>query len=215
MRYASLVAVVAALSLFTSSCAKKQVPAAPPPPPPPPALNLVVLLPDPGGRQTTVTVTNPAGRQELTAAMTAVRVERGNVPPTSPFGIDETEVRRVFGVVLDTLPPPEQHFSLLFELNTNQLTQESLATLPAILQAIRDRRSTDISVTGHTDTTGSPDENYRQALQRAQSVAAYLGTQGVDPAIVSIESHGEADLAIKTADNVEEPKNRRVEVIVR
>jgi outer membrane protein OmpA-like peptidoglycan-associated protein len=38
---------------------------------------------------------------------------------------------------------------------------------------------------------------------------------GLIPAAIDLRSHGEAELLVPTADNVFEPKNRRVEVTVR
>jgi outer membrane protein OmpA-like peptidoglycan-associated protein len=38
---------------------------------------------------------------------------------------------------------------------------------------------------------------------------------GLDPTLIEIVSHGEADLLVPTADDVPEPRNRRVEITVR
>lgn len=45
---------------FMAGCAPKPVPA--PPPPPPAKQNLFVLLPDPDGKPSGITVSNSAGR---------------------------------------------------------------------------------------------------------------------------------------------------------
>ena len=42
-----------------------------------------------------------------------------------------------------------------------------------------------------------------------------LEKQGIDPTIILTTSHGEGNPLVLTADNVSEPRNRRVEVIVR
>jgi outer membrane protein OmpA-like peptidoglycan-associated protein len=41
-----------------------------------------------------------------------------------------------------------------------------------------------------------------------------LASRGVDPNIAEIESHGEDNLLVKTGDQVQEPRNRRVEITV-
>jgi outer membrane protein OmpA-like peptidoglycan-associated protein len=84
-----------------------------------------------------------------------------------------------------------------------------------ILQDIRDRKSTAITVIGHTDTTADRQYNYQLGLRRAQHVARSLQSQGVDTSNLFVSSHGEADLLVKTGGGVAEPRNRRVEVIVR
>lgn len=175
----------------------------------------MVLLPGPEDKPSGITVTNQAGTQTLSQPYQAVRVERSDVAPTPPFSIDQAEVRRVFGAVLDALPPPEIGFTLYFGEGNEVLLAESQAQLPAILNAIRARHSTAISLIGHTDTTADPQFNYQLGLRRAQGVAAILRVQGVDGADLFVESHGDADLAVKTARGVAERRNRRVEVIVR
>jgi len=204
----------ASLLLLASGCARKQA-QAPPPVPAQPKQNLVVLLPDPEGKPGAITVTNGAGTQTLSQPYQAVRVERSDAAPTPPFAMQQTEVRRVFGAVLDALPAPEIAFTLYFGEDSDVLLHESHAHIPAILNAIRERRSTAISLIGHTDTTADPGFNYRLGLRRAQGVAAILRAQGVDNSDLFIASHGETDLAVKTPRDVAERRNRRVEVIVR
>ena len=52
-------------------------------------------------------------------------------------------------------------------------------------------------------------------LRRAQAVAALLTKEGIDPSILEITSHGKDNPLVPTADQVFEPRNRRVEVTVR
>jgi outer membrane protein OmpA-like peptidoglycan-associated protein len=107
------------------------------------------------------------------------------------------------------------HFNLYFEADSTDLTAASRADLARILDAIRERASVDTSVTGHTDTAGEPKRNYELGLRRAMAVGALLAAAGVDPGLLDIGSHGEANLLVPTADGVAEPRNRRVEVTVR
>jgi outer membrane protein OmpA-like peptidoglycan-associated protein len=204
----------ASFLLLACGCARKQA-QAPSPAPPQPKQNLVVLLPDPEGKPSSVAVTNSAGAQTLTQPYQAVRVERSDAAPTPPFAMDPAEVRRLFGAVLDALPTPEVAFTLYFGEGSEVLVPESQAELPAILNTIRGRRSTAITLMGHTDTTADPQFNYRLGLRRAQGVAAILRERGVDTSDLFVDSHGDADLQVKTGRGVAERRNRRVEVIVR
>jgi outer membrane protein OmpA-like peptidoglycan-associated protein len=203
----------AILILFLAGCAPKPVPA--PPAPPAAKQNVFVLLPDPDGKPGGITVGNPAGAQSLAQPYQAVRVERPDLAPSPPFTMDQAEVRRVFGAALDVLPAPEVQFTLYFEEGTDVLDAESEAQLPAIFDAIRERHSTAVSVTGHTDTTGEPASNYQLGMKRAQRVAGMLIARGLAASDVFVASHGEADLLVKTPRGVAERRNRRVEVIVR
>lgn len=217
MRTSLVVGVVAGL-LLVMACGPKRVPTAqapPPPPPPAPKQNLIVLLPEADGRVGRIVVSNKAGSQEVSQAYAAVRVERADIAPEPPVVLDRAQVDRLFGETLKSLPAAEASFLLYFELATDEVTAESKKLFAEVLKAIRERSSTDVNVIGHTDTSGDSRSNYKLGLQRAERVAATLRAMGVDPAIVSVDSHGEGDLLVKTADGVAEPRNRRVEVVVR
>ena len=200
--------------LLLAACAPKRV-AAPPPAPQPLKQNVVVLLAERDGSAGSVEVRNSAGAQVLDQANLAVRVERADVAPGAPFRMDDAEVKRVFGSALDVLPEPEILFVLHFDGDRDVLNAESLAQVPAVLNAIRQRRSTSITVLGHTDTTSTHEYNYQLGLRRAQNVANILRSQGVNENDLFVSSHGDADLLVKTGPNTPEAQNRRVEVIVR
>ena len=201
--------------LVLAGCSKKQAQAPPAPPPPRPKQSIVVLLPEPDGKAGRVVLTNSAGSQTLDQAYQAVHVQRSDTAPSAPFTIDQPEVRRVFGSALDALPAAEVLFTLHFAADSEALLPESQAQIPTILETIRERRSTAITVIGHTDTTAEPQYNYRLGLRRARGVAALLRDRGVNGSDLFVDSHGEADLAVKTARGVAEVRNRRVEVTVR
>ncbi len=77
-----------------------------------------------------------------------------------------------------------------------------------------------VAISGHTDTTGTEKHNSGLSGERAASAKAALEAalkkQGVDSAKASIatSSHGESRLRVPTADEVDEPRNRRVEIEV-
>ena len=83
------------------------------------------------------------------------------------------------------------------------------------LAEVRRRDSHDISLNGHTDRTGEADWNMKLSLERANAVKVLLVEQGVSADYLTIEYYGESKPVIPTEDNVSEPKNRRVEVVVR
>ncbi len=176
---------------------------------------MFVLLPEPDGASSGLVVRNSAGAQNLTQPYQAVRVERADVAPSPPFVVTEAEVKAWFGPALAALPAKEVEFLLYFDENKDVLNAESQAKMPAILEAIRERGSTAITITGHTDTTGAARANYELGLRRAERVAEVLRNEGVDPSHLFVSSHGEADLLVKTGPGQAEARNRRVEIIVR
>ena len=183
---------------------------------PPPPSSVIILLPnDDGSSSGSLIVSNTSGSQQLTQAYSAVKVNRTDTPPSTPAPVDPSEVQRLFGETLALMPAPEAQFNLYFETGGTALTAESAAELPKIIEAYHQRRSTDVTIIGHTDTVGDSQTNYQLGLQRAQQIKQAIQAQGANGSHIFIESHGENDLLVPTPDNVAEPRNRRVEVIVR
>jgi outer membrane protein OmpA-like peptidoglycan-associated protein len=196
--------------LLASGCRHRPTPA-----PPPPSSTIILLPNDDGSSSGSLTVSNAGGTQQLTDAYSSVKVSRANTAPSAPVRVDPSEVQRLFGETLALMPAAEARFNLYFESGGTVLTAESAAELPRIIEAYRARRSTDVTIIGHTDTVGESQTNYQLGLQRAGQISQDLQAQGVKGSDIFIESHGESDLLVPTPDKVEEPRNRRVEVIVR
>lgn len=177
--------------------------------------SMVVLIPDPDGTVGQLEVANQAGNQVLNEANQAVRVKDATTKPSKAVTLSEAEIRATFAEALAAQPPPPEKFILYFIQGSNTLTPESQALLPGIIETIRQRRSTEIVISGHTDTVGAKEYNYRLSLDRAQEVSRILVHNGAIPSDISATSHGEGNPLVKTADEVAEPKNRRVEVVIR
>lgn len=186
--------------LALSGCAKKTT---------------IVLLPDPDGKVGKVRVATEGGVTEIDEAREATTVRGRAAAPSSPKILSEKAIHKDFGQTLAFLPEQPKHFILYFEMDSQRLTAESMDSVPAILTTIKERKSEDISVVGHTDTAGNPSYNYDLSKKRAEAVAVVLREQGVRADHIKITSHGENNPLIPTKDNVKEPKNRRVEVTVR
>ena len=180
-----------------------------------PGQAMVALLPDPEtGNVGKASVTNPAGRADLTSARDFTTVGSGTAPaPVST--LSQADVRALFGDVLAALPPPQRHFTLFFRFDSEELTPESKAMAPDILRAVRERRVPDVLVVGHTDTTGSRPSNFALGLRRANTVRILLRDNGMDATSIDVVSHGETELLVPTADGIFEARNRRVEITVR
>jgi outer membrane protein OmpA-like peptidoglycan-associated protein len=68
-------------------------------------------------------------------------------------------------------------------------------------------------IAGHTDTVGSPTHNFKLSQDRARSIAAWFRKRGVKIPI-SYEGFGETTPVVKTADNVDEIRNRRADYVL-
>jgi outer membrane protein OmpA-like peptidoglycan-associated protein len=69
-------------------------------------------------------------------------------------------------------------------------------------------------VAGHTDTVGQAADNQRLSERRAQAIAQWLTHHGLRGIPVYVRGFGEGALAVHTADNVPEQRNRRAQYIV-
>jgi hypothetical protein len=65
-------------------------------------------------------------------------------------------------------------------------------------------------VAGHTDTVGGDGDNLTLSRNRARAIAAYFQKQGL-PLQLHFVGFGERQLRVKTADNVDEVRNRRAD----
>jgi outer membrane protein OmpA-like peptidoglycan-associated protein len=68
-------------------------------------------------------------------------------------------------------------------------------------------------VAGHTDTQGPTASNRTLSLNRARAIAGYFRKKGVTITI-RYDGFGEEALAVGTADEVDEVRNRRVQYII-
>ncbi len=177
--------------------------------------NLVVLVPDPDGSVGSISVSNEAGRVLIDSPYHSTFIKDSQSVPTPPVVMEKEKVHSIFSGALVAQPEPPLHFLLYFKKGSLDLTAESMAQLPSIIGTIQDRKTFSISVVGHTDTLGNKDYNLKLSVQRADFVSRLLVQKGVEKSKIETTSHGEENPIIKTADNVSEPKNRRVEVILR
>jgi outer membrane protein OmpA-like peptidoglycan-associated protein len=204
---ATAVAAGALASAF--GCGPRRVATAPTRP------ELVVLLGEPdhesAGR---AVVSNASGSVELVADRDSTLIVK-NQQPGATTPLSESDVHARFGDALSAQPPPPRVFTLYFLFESNELTDESRSSVPTILMAVRDRPVPDVVVVGHTDTIGTSDSNFKLGNRRATMVRDLLVGAGLDAALVKVMSLGEEDLLVPTADEVSEPRNRRVEIAVR
>jgi outer membrane protein OmpA-like peptidoglycan-associated protein len=175
----------------------------------------VVLLPDPDGHVGTVNISNEGGTSTLSQERESLAVNSSTGSPGQSRLLNEDELDAVFGDALAILPSPPVSFSIYFSNSTAEPSAASAGTIANIVAEIKKRDSRDVNLNGHTDTVGTSQGNMKLSLDRAESVRAMLIEQGVDGDHISVTYFGESDLAKPTADNVGEPLNRRVEVVVR
>jgi outer membrane protein OmpA-like peptidoglycan-associated protein len=185
-----------------------------------PPESYVVLLRDPEGGLGKLVVANPKGQQVLTEALKGVNLD-GSSPA---YAVTQDQLKRDFGAALAATPQMPAPFPTRIEFLFGGAipTDDSIERLKeaaAGLVKLAQTRSLDISVIGHTDSVGPADRNYELGLRRATSVANILrdalAKQGFTNIPVLAASHGKSDPLFDVGDETPEPRNRRVEIIVR
>jgi outer membrane protein OmpA-like peptidoglycan-associated protein len=113
------------------------------------------------------------------------------------------------------------HEEVVFKTDSAEIDESERPKLDASLQQInaalakhKDEfgRPT-LFIAGHTDTVGGTAYNFKLSQARAQAIARWFRNHGLRIP-VAYEGFGEAALAVKTADNVDEPRNRRADYIL-
>jgi OmpA-OmpF porin, OOP family len=173
----------------------------------------VVVLPGPDGKVGTVVVESAGARQVLNEAYATNQVRSDGSLQASR--LSQQQVADSFGATIAALPARPTVFLLYFLTGKDELTPESTSDLEKILSDMKARPVPDIVVTGHTDTVGSADSNDRLSTQRAERVKGFLTGIGIPADRIQTAGRGERELLVPTADNVDEPRNRRVEINVR
>jgi outer membrane protein OmpA-like peptidoglycan-associated protein len=110
---------------------------------------------------------------------------------------------------------PTQTVSPQFCAGSTTLVKKSQSLFSEIKLAIKERTPCDINIIGHADRSGSKKYNIELSLRRAEQVHDWLVKGEIDIENIVVESYGEEDPIIPTADGVAEPRNRRVELLIR
>jgi outer membrane protein OmpA-like peptidoglycan-associated protein len=175
----------------------------------------VVLVPDADGKVGQVTVTTEGGSKTLTDPNTMVEVTGSGESPSDPKKIDQSQIAFLFADSIKALPLEPVSFLFYFMHDATEPTAESKARIPELLSLINKREFYEISIIGHTDTTGSDEYNMKLSSARAVAVRDILLSLGIPSARMELRYHGKRDPLVPTRDQVRELRNRRVEVVVK
>jgi outer membrane protein OmpA-like peptidoglycan-associated protein len=103
---------------------------------------------------------------------------------------------------------------LLFSAGSAELQSSAQTNLKNLASSLQRNPTTNVIIIGHSDNTGTSQQNMDISLQRANAVKTYLITRGVDAARITAMGRGGTE---PIADNETEngrAQNRRVEVVI-
>lgn len=106
-------------------------------------------------------------------------------------------------------PAAAPDYTVYFDFDSWTLTAEDLAVITDVINTARAGGQGEITVVGHTDTSGSAAYNQRLSVRRANVVVEALVDLGARRAAIQASGVGKTDLAVPTPDGVKEAKNRR------
>ena len=174
---------------------------------------LVVLLPGEDGRVGAVAIAEPQRTTLLDTPLGAAKIDtKGRVTKDT---LSEDDVKRTFAEALAARPPKTLSFILYFVEKRTEIMPDSRATLDALLAEVAKRQAVEVQITGHTDRVGKVEDNDRLSIERAEAIRAVLINNGLRVSFIRAVGRGEREPLIPTPDEQVEPRNRRVEVLVR
>lgn len=103
---------------------------------------------------------------------------------------------------------------ILFDVDKSDLKSVAQQNIRELSETLKKYEDTNILIEGHTDDTGA--ETYNQALseRRAQSVADYLSSLGVENSRITTTGYGEQQPIADNTTVQGREQNRRVEIAI-
>lgn len=103
---------------------------------------------------------------------------------------------------------------ITFPVNSYTVQPQFRTTLDQVAQTLAAYPSTLIDVYGHTDPSGGDVINVPLSQNRAQAVANYLASKGVNPARIATQGYGSSQPVADNSTEAGRAQNRRVEIRV-
>jgi outer membrane protein OmpA-like peptidoglycan-associated protein len=173
----------------------------------------VILLPDSNNIVGKVAVSTDKGTQVLDKPNQYTEVSGSSA--SAPKVMQQAKIKETFKDAINVLPKKPVSFLLYFKFGTSELTAESKTLISQVVESVKEREPSNVSIIGHSDTMGPAAYNVTLSLNRAESIKKLLLKKGVENSKIMVSSHGENDLLVKTPNGVSNRKNRRVEIMVK
>jgi outer membrane protein OmpA-like peptidoglycan-associated protein len=104
-------------------------------------------------------------------------------------------------------------YGILFDTDSDVIRSESRPVLEEVLSVFKSEPEWKLTIEGHTDATGSDTHNQTLSQKRAESVAAYLRSGGIDAGRLKTVGFGESKPVADNDTELGRAQNRRVELV--
>jgi OOP family OmpA-OmpF porin len=138
----------------------------------------------------------------------------GRLPPATQTIMPALEpVEPISAEDAAPMPIKDAMYLVFFDWNKATIGQGGESVLDAVAAELKKRGDVShVKVVGHADTSGPNKYNRKLGLRRANTVKDSLVKRGVPAETLMVDTRGEDELLVKTADNVREPANRRANI---
>jgi outer membrane protein OmpA-like peptidoglycan-associated protein len=178
-------------------------------------VTLVVLPKAPDGHVGAVMVRPLDGGKAVLVDKAYVEASLADTRTVRTAPVDRKDVNEEFGKTLAALPAQPTPYIVYFVEGTDELNPDAKSAIDRVVAEVAARPSPEIAVVGHTDFVGSDQYNDTLSLQRAFRVRDLLVQRGVPSKIIQAAGRGKREPLVQASEDAPEPRNRRVEIIVR
>lgn len=144
----------------------------------------------------------------LNQASSAVALQNSIEQARQAFSEQEADVFQQGGKLLIRLK------TMNFSSGRAELPAEALAVLAKVKSVAQGLGPNAVTVEGHTDSTGDPTTNEKLSQKRAEAVAQYLGTTGIEPQKIQAIGYGFKKPISSNRSAIGRSQNRRVDVVI-
>jgi outer membrane protein OmpA-like peptidoglycan-associated protein len=102
-----------------------------------------------------------------------------------------------------------------FDINSAAIKPQLRSVLDSFASSLQGDPKAEVTIIGHTDSTGNAAINNPLSLERAQSVRDYLSGRGVSASRVQTAGRGDREPVASNTTEAGRAQNRRVEIFVR
>ena len=110
------------------------------------------------------------------------------------------------------MAPEDAKYLVFFDFNASKVDAGASSVIDSVAAEVKKQNIKAVNIIGYTDTSGSKKYNSRLSAKRANAVRDALVARGIDANLLMVDSKGEDNLMVPTADDVREPANRRAEI---
>ena len=101
-----------------------------------------------------------------------------------------------------------------FATDSYMLNNQVMNILNEFIAFLKENKSIQLAIYGHTDNVGESEANLELSTKRAEAVKNYLILEGIDPARLQSKGFGESNPIADNSTEEGRAKNRRTEFVI-